>query len=63
MRSTAMTAGWLCNYVRPTLTVIMAEDTHVLLKAPKSANNASTPVKASRIPPRDLQPSVLLRLK
>ena len=34
-----------------------------MLKAPKSANKASTPVKASRMPPSCLQPSVLRRIK
>jgi hypothetical protein len=37
--------------------------THLLLKAPRSANKASTPVNASKMPPRDLQPSVPLRTK
>ena len=35
----------------------------LILKAPRSANNASTPVKARRIPPRDFQPSVWLRTR
>jgi hypothetical protein len=34
-----------------------------LLKAPRSANRASTPVKASRSPPKALQPCSLLRIK
>lgn len=37
--------------------------TALLLKAPKSANMASTPVNASKIPPRFFQPSVLLRTR
>ena len=36
---------------------------YLLLNAPRSANRASTPVKASKMPPRDLQPSVPLRTK
>jgi hypothetical protein len=32
-------------------------------KAPKSANRASTPVNASKIPPSDFQPSVLFLTK
>ena len=35
---------------------------YLLVKAPRSANSASTPVKASKMPPRDLQPSVLFRI-
>jgi hypothetical protein len=35
----------------------------LLLKAPRSAKSASTPVKASSKPPRDRHPSVLLRTK
>jgi len=34
-----------------------------MLKAPRSANIASTPVKASRIPPSDFQPSVPFRTR
>lgn len=33
------------------------------LNAPRSANKASTPVKANRTPPSIRQPSVLLRIK
>lgn len=32
--------------------------THFAENAPRSANRASTPVKASRIPPRDFHPSL-----
>jgi hypothetical protein len=37
--------------------------TYLLEKAPISAKRASTPVKASRIPPNDFHPSVPLRTK
>ena len=40
-----------------------ASRAYLLLKAPRSAKRASTPVNASRIPPRDLQPSVLFRCR
>ena len=36
---------------------------YLLLNAPRSAKSASTPVKASKMPPRDLHPSVPLRTK
>ena len=36
---------------------------YLLLKAPRSAKSASTPVKASKIPPSDFQPSVLFRTR
>lgn len=34
-----------------------------LLKAPRSANNASTPVKQSKMPPSDCHPSSFRRMK
>jgi hypothetical protein len=36
---------------------------YLLLKAPRSANKASTPVNASRMPPRDFHPAVPFRTK
>ena len=39
------------------------ERVYFLLKASKSANKVSAPVKASRTPPSDFQPSALLRTR
>lgn len=43
--------------------IIENEVSYLMLNAPRSANKASTPVKASKIPPSDLHPAVLLRTR
>ena len=62
MQSTAMTIELHYMFLRSKIVARIIKY-YLRLKAPRSANNASTPVKASSMPPSDLQPSVLLRRK
>lgn len=59
LRCTGLTAKSKQGYAKHNHEICIARR----LKAPRSANRASTPVKAKSMPPKLFQPSILFRVK